>query len=78
MNKLRLLTLLAVCCQGPSPAGAVTLEQIISREDPAFNCSSAFLSVGRDGKVIAHFGSTTGPTSSTLVGAVEKALAGKS
>ncbi len=31
--------------------------------------------VGRDGKVIAHFGSTTGPTSGTLVGAVEKALA---
>ena len=33
--------------------------------------------VGRDGKVIAHFGSTTGPTSGTLVGAVEKALAAK-
>ena len=34
--------------------------------------------VGRDGNVIAHFGSTTGPTSGTLVGAVEKALSGKS
>jgi len=33
--------------------------------------------VGRDGKAIAHFGSTTVPTSGTLVGAVEKALAAK-
>jgi len=33
--------------------------------------------VGRDGKAIAHFGSTTAPTSGTLVGAVEKALAAK-
>ena len=31
--------------------------------------------VGRDGEPIAHFGSTTAPTSATLVGAVEKALA---
>ena len=34
--------------------------------------------VGRDGKVIAHFGSTIGPTSGTLVGAVQKALAARS
>ncbi len=31
--------------------------------------------VGRDGKVIAHYGSNTAPMSGTLVGAVEKALA---
>ena len=32
-------------------AGAVKLEQIISREDPAFNCAKAELAVGRDGWV---------------------------
>jgi glutathione peroxidase len=31
--------------------------------------------VGRDGKAIAHFGSTTGPTSSRVVSAIEQALA---
>jgi glutathione peroxidase len=31
--------------------------------------------VGRDGKPIAHFGSMTGPTSSAVSGAIEKALA---
>ena len=31
--------------------------------------------VGRDGKPVAHYGSTTAPDSATLVGAVEKALA---
>jgi glutathione peroxidase len=33
--------------------------------------------VGRDGKPIAHYGSTTGPTSGTLTAAIEKALAAK-
>jgi glutathione peroxidase len=33
--------------------------------------------VGRDGKPIAHFGSTTGPTSGTLTAAIEKALAAR-
>jgi glutathione peroxidase len=33
--------------------------------------------VGRDGKPIAHFGSTTGPTSAALTAAVEKALAAR-
>ena len=33
--------------------------------------------VGRDGTPIAHFGSTTGPTSAVLKAAVEKALAGR-
>ncbi len=33
--------------------------------------------VGRDGRPIAHFGSTTAPTSGTLTAAVEKALAGR-
>ncbi len=32
-------------------AGEVKLEQIISREDPAFNCAAAELAVGRDGMV---------------------------
>jgi glutathione peroxidase len=31
--------------------------------------------VGRDGKAIAHFGSTTGPTSSRVLSAIEQALA---
>jgi glutathione peroxidase len=31
--------------------------------------------VGRDGKPVAHFGSTTGPGSGTLTAAIEKALA---
>ena len=33
--------------------------------------------VGRDGTPIAHFGSTTGPTSAALKAAVEKALASR-
>ncbi|MBX3637915.1 MAG: glutathione peroxidase [Rubrivivax sp.] len=33
--------------------------------------------VGRDGQPIAHFGSTTGPTSATMTAAVEKALAAR-
>ena len=33
--------------------------------------------VGRDGTPIAHFGSTTGPTSATLKAAVEKALSAR-
>jgi glutathione peroxidase len=32
--------------------------------------------VDRNGKPVAHFGSTTGPTSGSLVAAIEKALAG--
>ncbi|MDP3611027.1 MAG: glutathione peroxidase, partial [Rubrivivax sp.] len=32
--------------------------------------------VDRQGKVIAHFGSTTSPTSGSLTSAIEKALAG--
>lgn len=31
--------------------------------------------VGRDGKAIAHWGSMTGPTSGSITGAIEKALA---
>jgi glutathione peroxidase len=42
-------------------------------EQPSWNFNKYL--VGRDGKPIAHFGSTTGPTSSTLVAAIEKALA---
>ena len=32
-------------------AAATTLEQIVSREDPQFDCLTARLTVGRDGKV---------------------------
>ncbi len=44
-------------------------------QQPSWNFNKYL--VGRDGKAIAHFGSTTGPSSGTLVGAVEKALAVK-
>jgi outer membrane protein assembly factor BamB len=33
------------------PARAVTLERIVSREDPKFNCAAAVMTVGRDGNV---------------------------
>jgi glutathione peroxidase len=33
--------------------------------------------VGRDGKPIAHFGSTTGPGSDTLTSAIERALSAR-
>ncbi len=42
-------------------------------QQPAWNFNKYL--VGRDGKPVAHFGSTTGPTSGTLVAAIEKALA---
>ena len=42
-------TLLVACPRAASLA--VTLEQIVSREDPSFNVSSARLTVGRDGMV---------------------------
>ena len=42
---------------------------------PAWNFNKYL--VGRDGKAIAHYGSKTEPTSGTLVGAVEKALAAR-
>ena len=35
----------------PHATVAVTLEQVISREDPKFNCADAVLTVGRDGNV---------------------------
>ena len=41
------MTLLTVAL----PAQAVTLERIISREDPKFNCTAAVMTVGRDGNV---------------------------
>ena len=42
-------------------------------QSPSWNFNKYL--VGRDGKPIAHFGSMTGPTSKSLVEAVEKALA---
>lgn len=39
-----------------SPALAVELEQILSREDPAFRCEAARLTVGRDGMVYLSSG----------------------
>ena len=41
------MTLLTVAL----PAEAVTLERIVSREDPKFNCTAAVMTVGRDGNV---------------------------
>ena len=41
------MTLLTVAL----PAQAVTLERIVSREDPKFNCATAVMTVGRDGNV---------------------------
>jgi glutathione peroxidase len=42
-------------------------------QQPSWNFNKYL--VGRDGKPIAHFGSMTGPTSSAVSGAIEKALA---
>lgn len=43
----------AVCAaaEAAKQPAAVSVEQIISREDPAFNCAKARLAVGRDGMV---------------------------
>ena len=46
-----------------------------SGQAPSWNFNKYL--VGRDGKVLAHYASSVGPTSGTLVGAVEKALAAK-
>jgi glutathione peroxidase len=40
---------------------------------PAWNFNKYL--VGRDGKALAHFGSTTGPTSASIAEAIERALA---
>ena len=46
------LILLAAASAPAAPvAGQVTLEQIVSREDPAFDCARAVMAVGRDGRV---------------------------
>jgi glutathione peroxidase len=42
-------------------------------QQPAWNFNKYL--IGRDGKPVAHYGSTTNPTSGTLVAAIEKALA---
>ncbi|HZF78873.1 MAG TPA: glutathione peroxidase [Rubrivivax sp.] len=44
-------------------------------QQPAWNFNKYL--VGRDGKPVAHFGSTTAPTGAALTAAVEKALAGR-
>jgi glutathione peroxidase len=46
---------------------------VATGQQPAWNFNKYL--VGRDGKPVAHFGSTTGPTSAALVAAIEKALA---
>jgi glutathione peroxidase len=46
-----------------------------SGQAPSWNFNKYL--VGRDGKVVAHYGSSVGPSSGALVGAVEKALAAK-
>ncbi len=49
------ITLIMACGLGVSIAAplspAVTLERIVSREDPKFNCAAAVMTVGRDGNV---------------------------
>jgi glutathione peroxidase len=44
-------------------------------EPPSWNFNKYL--VGRDGKPVAHYGSMTGPGSSTLTAAIERALAAK-
>jgi len=48
---IALIQLLAVSTLAAPVPSEVTLEQIISREDPAFNCSRGVMAVGRDGRV---------------------------
>jgi hypothetical protein len=46
--------LITACCvllAARATAGEIKLEQIVSREDPAFRCAGARLSVGRNGRV---------------------------
>src|SRR4051812_12964298 len=51
-----LLVTLTLCLLGlTQPAPAVTLEQIVSHEDPALDIAAGRLAVGRDGKLyISH------------------------
>ena len=60
MNSMfyRTAVLLYVVLAGTFSAYAVTLEQIISRENPAFDCRTAQFSVGRDGNV--YFSNNSG------------------
>ena len=51
---LRLLTALLLGLA--AGAWAVTLEQVISHENPCFNCRAARLTVGRDGMVYLYNG----------------------
>jgi glutathione peroxidase len=44
-------------------------------QQPSWNFNKYL--VGRDGKPIAHFGSMTGPTSGSITGAIERALAAR-
>ncbi|MFN9744212.1 MAG: glutathione peroxidase [Betaproteobacteria bacterium] len=44
-------------------------------QQPSWNFNKYL--VGRDGKPIAHWGSMTGPTSGSITGAIEKALAAR-
>ncbi|MCL2701061.1 MAG: PQQ-binding-like beta-propeller repeat protein [Phycisphaerae bacterium] len=50
----------AALAQEAASAKAVTVEQIISREDPSFNCTGAIMNVGRDGNV--YLGWTAQPS----------------
>ncbi|MBA3845200.1 MAG: hypothetical protein H0X45_01010, partial [Planctomycetes bacterium] len=56
------LAAFALCCAAyaEDPATPVVLEQIISREDAAFTCARANLSVGRDGLVYLCNGGNVG------------------
>jgi outer membrane protein assembly factor BamB len=53
-----LLTVCSILVVGHVAAAEIKLEQIISREDPAFQCERARLSTGRDGRVYLASGGT--------------------
>jgi len=56
---LRLLCQVLVALAASALASAVTLEQVISREDPTFQVSASRLQVGRDGLIYLSSGGNT-------------------
>jgi hypothetical protein len=52
------LVVCSIWVVGPVAAGEIRLEQILSRENPAFQCERARLCVGRDGRVYLASGGT--------------------
>jgi glutathione peroxidase len=68
-----MFTTVAVRGSGAHPLFAMLTRA--SGQAPSWNFNKYL--VGRDGKVVAHYGSSVGPTSGNLMAAVEKALAAK-